>query len=94
VLDAQREYFVALRAEVEKRKGLAPDRVQADVPAIRTALQKRHATYIDSNDKEIAGFEAQVAHVYREMTGKDFPKRAALDQANQAHERHHGIADR
>lgn len=93
VLEAQREYFVALRAEVEKRKGLAPDRVQADVPAIRTALLKRHATYIDSDEKQIAGFEAQVAQVYREMTGKDFPKRAALDEANQAHERHHGIAE-
>ena len=38
VLEAQRQYFVALRAEVEKRKGLTPDRVQADVPAIREAL--------------------------------------------------------
>jgi cyclase len=92
VLEAQRGYFVALRAEVEKRKGLAPDRVQADVPAIRTALLKQHATYIDSDEKQIAGFEAQVAQVYREMTGKDFPKRAALDAANQAHGRHHGIA--
>jgi glyoxylase-like metal-dependent hydrolase (beta-lactamase superfamily II) len=94
VLEAQREYFVALRAEVEKRKTVAPDRVQADVPAIRTALLKRHPTYIDSNDKEIAGFEAQVAHVYREMTGKDFPKRAALDEANKEHDRHHGITER
>ena len=51
VLEAQRQYFVALRAEVEKRKGLAPDRVQADVPAIRTALLPRHATYIDAHEK-------------------------------------------
>ena len=91
VVDAQRRYFIALRAEVEKRKGLAPDRVQADVPSIRTSLLKGHATYIDSDEKQIAGFEAQVAQVYKEMTGKDFPKKAALDQANRTHERHHGI---
>lgn len=93
VIGAQRDYFVALRAEVEKRKGLSPDRVQADVPAIRTELLKRHATYIDANAKQITGFEAQVAKVYREITGKDFPKRAALDEANQAHDRHHGRAE-
>jgi glyoxylase-like metal-dependent hydrolase (beta-lactamase superfamily II) len=91
VVDAQRRYFMALRAEVEKRKGLAPDRVQADVPSIRTALLKGHATYIDSDEKQIAGFEAQVAQVYKEITGKDFPKKAALDEANRTHERHHGI---
>jgi glyoxylase-like metal-dependent hydrolase (beta-lactamase superfamily II) len=91
VVDAQRQYFIALRAEVEKRKELAPDRVQADVPSMRTALLKRHATYIDSDEKQIAGFEAQVAQVYKEITGKDFPKKAALDQANRTHERHHGI---
>jgi len=94
VVDAQRQYFVALRGEVEKRKGLAPDRVQAEVPSIRTALLKRHPTYIDSNDAQIASFEAQVAQVYKEMTGKDFPKKAALDEANRAHERHHGIEQR
>jgi glyoxylase-like metal-dependent hydrolase (beta-lactamase superfamily II) len=91
VVDAQRRYFVALRAEVEKRKGLAPDRVQADVPSIRAALLKQHATYIDSDEKQIAGFEAQVAQVYKEITGKDFPKKAALDEASRTHERHHGI---
>jgi hypothetical protein len=26
------------------------------------------------------------------MTGKEFPKSAALDDARRAHERHHGIA--
>jgi cyclase len=91
IVDAQRQYFVALRAEVEKRRGLAPDRVQADVPSIRTALLKWHPTYIDSNDAQIASFEAQVAQVYKEMTGKAFPKKAALDEASRMHERHHGI---
>jgi cyclase len=92
VLEAQRQYFVALRAEVEKRKGLAPDRVQADVPAMRDALLKRHATYIDTSAKPIAGFESQVAQVYKELTGKEFPKKAGMEDARRVHERHHGIA--
>jgi glyoxylase-like metal-dependent hydrolase (beta-lactamase superfamily II) len=91
VLEAQRQYFVALRAEVEKRKGLPPDRVQAEVPAIRVALLERHATYIDTGPAPIIGFESQVAIVYREMTGREFPKKAAVDAARLAHERHHGL---
>ncbi len=92
VLEAQRQYFVALRAEVMKRKGLAPDRVQADVPAIRDALLKQHATYIDTSAKDIAGLESQVAQVYKELTGNEFPKKAGMEDARLAHERHHGIA--
>jgi cyclase len=91
VLQAQRAYFVALRAEVEKRKGLGADRVQADVPAIRQALLAQHATYIDTTAKSIVGFESQVAQVYKELTGKEFPKKALLDDARRAHEAHHGI---
>lgn len=90
VLDAQRRYFVALRAEVEKRKSLAPDRVQAAVPAIRDALLEQHSTYIDATAKPVTSFEAQVAQVYGELTGKEFPKKAALDEARRAHDRHHG----
>ena len=93
VLEAQRQYFVALRSEVEKRKRLTPDRAMADVPAIRDTLLKQHATYIDTAPAS-TGFESQVAQVYKELTGKEFPKRAALDDARRAHERHHGIADR
>jgi cyclase len=92
VLEAQRQFFVALRAEVEKRKGLTPDRVQADVPAMRDALLKQHATYVDASGKPIEGFESQVAKVYRELTGKEFPKKAAIDDARRAHELHHGLA--
>ena len=92
VLEAQRKYFVALRAEVMKRKGLAPDRVQADVPAIRDALLKQHATYIDTSARDIAGFASQVAQVYKELTRNEFPKKAGLEHARLAHERHHGIA--
>jgi glyoxylase-like metal-dependent hydrolase (beta-lactamase superfamily II) len=91
VLEAQQRYFVALRAEVEKRRGLAADRVQADVPAIREALIKQHATYIDASPKAIVGFESQVAQVYRELTGKEFPRKGAIEHARRAHERHHGI---
>jgi cyclase len=91
VLEAQRRYFVALRAEIDKRKALPADRVQADVPAIREALLKQHATYIDTGAKPITNFESQVAQVYRELTGKEFPKKAAMDEARRAHDRHHGI---
>ena len=92
VLEAQRQYFIALRAEVEKRKGLPPDGVQTEVRAIRDALLPRHGTYIDAKAKSLAGFEAHVAAVYKEMTGRDFPKSAALDAARLAHDRHHGLA--
>ena len=91
VIDAQRQFFIALRSEVEKRKGSTPDRVQADVPAIRESLLRQHAKYIDTSAKPITGFEAQVAQVYRELTGKEFPKKAALDEARRAHERHHSF---
>ncbi|HXW03795.1 MAG TPA: MBL fold metallo-hydrolase [Vicinamibacterales bacterium] len=92
VLERQRQYFVALRAEVERRKALPPDRMQAEVPAIRAALLDRHATYIDTSKAAIIGFESQVAKVYTEMTGRQFPKTAALEEARRAHEEHHGIA--
>jgi cyclase len=93
VLESQRQYFVALRAEVEKRKGLTPDRVQADVFAIRAALLPRHSTYIDTDPKS-TGFQSQVAQVYKELTGKEFPKSAALEDARRAHEQHHEIRAR
>jgi hypothetical protein len=91
VLEAQRQYFRSLRAEVAKRKDLPPDRVQADVPAIRTALLPRHPTYIDAQAKSMSGFESQVAQVYREIAKKEFPKKAAMEEARRAHEHHHGI---
>ena len=91
VLEQQQQFFVALRAEVDKRRDLAPDRMQADVPAIRGALLTRYPTYIDGA-KPVSSFEPLVAQVYKEMTGKDFPRKAALDQeARRAHDRHHGV---
>ena len=91
VLEAQRQYFIALRAEVQKRKELAPDRIQADVPVMREALLKRHATYIDTSAKPITDFGSQVAQVYKELTGKELPNKVAMDNARRAHELHHGI---
>jgi glyoxylase-like metal-dependent hydrolase (beta-lactamase superfamily II) len=91
VLEAQQQFFVALRAEVEKRQTLPPDRVQAEVPAMRDALLKQHATYIDTDPKAITDFGSQVAKVYNEITGKEFPKKAALEAARRAHDTHHGI---
>jgi cyclase len=92
VLEAQRQYFVALRTEVEKRKALTPDRVQADVPALRDALLRQHATYIDASARSITDFESQVAQVYKEMTGRELPKKAPSQDARRAHERHHSTA--
>jgi cyclase len=89
VVTAQRQYFIDLRAEVEKRKDMTADRVQADVRAIRDALLPRHPTYIDANS--MSGIEAHVAKVYQELTGKEFPKKGALEASRLAHERHHGI---
>ena len=91
VLEAQRQFFVDLRAEVERRKTLAPDRMQAEVPAIRDALLPRHATYIDAKPKSISGFRSQVGQVYREITGRDLLGKSAMDEARRAHERHHAI---
>ena len=91
VLAAQRQFFVDLRAEVGKRKGLSPDRMQAEVPAVRAALLERHATYIDVGPTPIISFESQVATVYREMTGQEFPKKGVQDAARAAHARHHGV---
>jgi hypothetical protein len=68
--------------------------VQAEVPAIRAALLARHATYIDSTPKPIIDFESQVASVYREMTGREFPKKGLQEAARAAHERHHGMRAR
>jgi cyclase len=93
VIEAQRQYFVALRAEVEKRKDLTPERMQAEVPAVRNALLPRHATYIDTSPKPVVGFESQVVQVYREMTGREFPKKGAMDDARRAHDLHHGLGN-
>jgi glyoxylase-like metal-dependent hydrolase (beta-lactamase superfamily II) len=91
VVEAQRQYFMALRAEVEKRKDVPPDRMQAEVSTIRSALLPRHATYIDTQPKAIIGFESQVAQVYREITGKEFLKKTAMAEARRAHESHHQL---
>ena len=70
---------------------LGADRVQADVAAIRSALLAKHPTYIDAGAKAIIGFESQVAHVYKELTGRQFPSKSAQEEARRAHDRHHGL---
>jgi hypothetical protein len=90
---AQRQFFVALRAEVEKRKALPADRVQSEIPAMREAMLTQHATYIDADPKAITDFGAQVAKVYRELTGNEL-KKPALEQARRTHESHHGNSQR
>jgi len=90
VLEEQKRFFIALRAEVDKRKGLAPDGVQAEVGAIKAALMAKHSKYLDPDPKD-TGFEAQVAQVFKEMTGKEFPKKAAMEAARLAHEAEHGV---
>ena len=91
VLAAQRQFFLDLRAEVEKRKELAPDRLRAEVPNIRAAMLPRHATYIDPAPKADGGFQAQVGQVYKELTGRDLVSSTALDEARRLHERHHAL---
>jgi hypothetical protein len=58
---------------------------------MRDALLKRHATYIDTSAKPITDFGSQVAQVYKELTGKEFPNTVAMNDARLAHDRHHGI---
>ena len=91
VLTAQRDFFIALRAEVDKRKELSPERLRAEIPTIRTAMLGQHATYIDPGPKAIDGFQAQVAQVYKELTGKELVSTTAVDHARRQHERHHAL---
>lgn len=90
VLAAQREFFVELRSEVEKRKDLSAERLRAEIPALRTSMLQRHATYIDANPAA-TGFAAQVAQVFKEMTGRELATSAALDDERRRHERHHAL---
>jgi len=94
VLEAQKQFFMGLRAEVEKRKAKLPEEVLKEVEAIRQALLPRHAKYIDASPKALIPFEAQVAQVYKEMTGKEFPKRAAIERAYRSHAAFHGVEAR
>jgi glyoxylase-like metal-dependent hydrolase (beta-lactamase superfamily II) len=92
LLEEQKQFFLALRAEVEKRKARTAEEVQKEVEAIRSALLPRHARYIDVSPKALIPFEAQVAQVYKEMTGKEFPERAAIERAYRSHLAFHGVA--
>lgn len=92
LLEEQKQFFIALRAEVAKRKTLPPEEVQKQVEAMRAALLKKHARFVSSGQDELIPFESQVAQVYKEMTGREFPKKVALLKAYRAHARFHGAA--
>ena len=89
VLEAQRQYFVALRAEVEKRRACRRTACRPRFQLFATRCSggmRPTSTPIPGS----SGFESQAAQVYREMTGGTFPK-AAAQQARRAHEHHHEI---
>ena len=88
VLEAQRQYFVALRAEVAKRKVWRPTACRPTCPPCARPFSSGTPR---TSTRSGNGFQSQVAQVFKEMTGKEFPKSAALDDARRAHERHHGI---
>ena len=56
---------------------------------MREALLQGHATYIDKAPG--TGFASQVAQVYKEITGNELSKKAEVEDARRAHERHHGM---
>jgi hypothetical protein len=41
----------------------------------------------------VTGFAAQVAQVYKELTGRQMSTSAALEEARRAHERHHLLGE-
>lgn len=92
LLEEQKQFFIALRAEVRKRRNLSPEEAQKQVENIRQALLPKQAKYIDPSPNPIIPFESQVAQVYKEMTGKEFPQKTAMERARRMHARFHGLA--
>lgn len=92
MLEQQKQFFLALRAEVAKIKSVSPAEAQKRVDAVRKALLPRHQNYVASEGPAAAFFESQVATVYKEMTGKEFPSKAALNRARELHAAFHGEA--
>jgi len=87
VLDDQRSFFVELRRVVgAMSEGKEPDQVQAAIEAMRAELVKNTtiARYVGED------LAAQVAKVYRELTGRSLPDRRAELKAQQTHEAWHG----
>ncbi len=90
LLEQQKQYFIALRAEVANLKGMSPEAAQKQVETIRKALIAKHPNYVGTAESG-PWLEAQVGQVYKEMTGKQFPRRAAMNRARELHaEFHHG----
>ncbi len=87
VLADQRQFFVELRRVVTGASaGRSAEQVQSSIEAMRAELVKNPAIARYVGD----GFAAQVATVYRELTGNTFPDKRAEDQARHQHQDWHG----
>ncbi len=87
ILDDQRQFFVELRRVVTAASsGKTAEQVQAAIEAMRAELKQNAAIarYVGN------GFPAQVAKVYRELTGNAFPDKRAEAFARLQHEDGHG----
>jgi glyoxylase-like metal-dependent hydrolase (beta-lactamase superfamily II) len=93
VVEEQRQFFVALRAEVDKRKAMTPEAVQSDVDTIMAALRPKHAKYLGAGSNGMTQLEAQVGQVFKEVAGKELPRKTAMRRARRAHARFHGIEE-
>lgn len=93
LLEEQKQFFIALRAEVGKIRTKPPEQAQKQVENIRQSLLPKHAKYIDPSPKALIPFESQVAQVYKEMSGKEFPGKTAMERARQVHAWFHGLAE-
>ncbi len=83
LLEQQKQFFLALRREVDKLKGLAPEQAEQRVPDIRKSLESRHKKYLKPADSFGIQLADQVGQVYKEMSGKEFPKKMAREQRDQ-----------
>jgi glyoxylase-like metal-dependent hydrolase (beta-lactamase superfamily II) len=92
LLEEQKMFFMDLRKEVGKIKDKSPEDAQRMVDDIRKRMMVKHAKYIDPGPNAIIQFESQAGQVYKEMTGKEFPKKTAMRAAYLAHADFHGTA--
>jgi cyclase len=87
VVADQRQFFVELRRVVTAASaGRSADQVQASIASMRAELAKNASIARYVGDP----FPAQVAKVYRELTGGALPDGRAEDQARQQHQGWHG----
>jgi cyclase len=88
LLEDQRQYFIALRREVQKLKEKKPAEVQAAVPQIKAAIEA------NARIKRYVGefFPAQVEKAYTEMGGAPFPVKTTATAAREFHAHDHRLA--